>query len=267
MGNKSAREALERIFGKICMIEALGIRNIPQHQRRKIKGYTKYDDIITFHHIKEKSEGGETSLENGSLVRGYNHRWLHSLPYHQKEQVNNAIQKYKLTVLAHTAKDKYGNLVLEEGTPLELELDPTDCMIIPLVHEKSKDIKRNPHTKYDRAKVKRDFQEQMDREVYGVERHRTHTQGKIVQPKEYESNKTKLRQSMIWKLKNATEGHAQLILMTQTMTPQERREEFEVIEEFVHYLDNYDENQRKLADYDRMKQLYDRLSRSGFIRK
>ena len=34
--NSSSRQALEIIFGKICFIEALGIRYIPPKERRKI---------------------------------------------------------------------------------------------------------------------------------------------------------------------------------------------------------------------------------------
>ena len=52
--NKSARQKLEKLYGKKCMIEELGIRYIPKKERRKIKGYTKYDECLTFHHIKEK---------------------------------------------------------------------------------------------------------------------------------------------------------------------------------------------------------------------
>ena len=31
--NKSARRRLEQLFGKICFIEELGIRNIPKEER------------------------------------------------------------------------------------------------------------------------------------------------------------------------------------------------------------------------------------------
>ena len=69
--NKSARQELERLFGKKCMIEELGIRYIPKKQRRTIKGYTKYDECLTYHHIKEKHEGGKATADNGGLIMGY----------------------------------------------------------------------------------------------------------------------------------------------------------------------------------------------------
>ena len=49
--------------------------------------------------------------------------------------------------------------------------------------------------------------------------------------------------------------------MDRSLTPEEKKEDFEIIEEFVHYVDGYYENQRKLADYDRMKAEYDRWQR------
>ena len=94
--NREVRQELERVFGKVCMIEELGIRYIPKDKRRKLKGYTKFDDTLTYHHIKEKHFGGTATLENGALIRGYNHRWLHSLEPAQREKINQAIQKYKL---------------------------------------------------------------------------------------------------------------------------------------------------------------------------
>ena len=97
--NKGARRMLERIFGKICMIEHLGIHSIPQSKRKKIKGYRQTDDQLTYHHIHERVNGGRTTISNGALVKGYNHQWLHKLPEKQKQDVNNAILEFKATVI------------------------------------------------------------------------------------------------------------------------------------------------------------------------
>ena len=153
--NRSARQSLEKQFGKICMIEQLGIRNIPKDQRRKIKGYTKYDDIITYHHIKEKQDGGKATDENGALIRGYNHRWLHSLPEDQKQKVNNSILEFKATVLQLNEKG-----IDIEGQSIQLDFDMSDCIEIPLIDNTKQDIeKRN---KFNRAKQKRDTQKMID---------------------------------------------------------------------------------------------------------
>lgn len=68
--NRGARQQLEKIFGKKCMIETLGIRYIPKEQRRNIKGYTKYDDKITFHHIHEKHNRWESNSRKWCFIKG-----------------------------------------------------------------------------------------------------------------------------------------------------------------------------------------------------
>ena len=49
--NSKARKALKRIYGDGCFIERMGIRTIT--------GYRKIDRMITFHHLKKKSKGGQ----------------------------------------------------------------------------------------------------------------------------------------------------------------------------------------------------------------
>ena len=65
--NKVVREKLEKIYGKKCML----------HEGLKIKGYSKSKinyhgkairDQLTLHHIKPRSKGGATSIENGAVL-------------------------------------------------------------------------------------------------------------------------------------------------------------------------------------------------------
>ena len=242
--NKSARQELERLFGKKCMIEELGIRYIPKKERRKIKGYTKYDECLTFHHIKEKHNGGKTTAENGALVRGYNHRWLHTLPDHQKEQINEALQQYKLSILARRLETDGNGQVREYTEEIPLDFDPADFIEIPVFDTEERPQKK----KFNRAKAKREFQRQVDEALYLMEEDEM---SRIVDP----------RDMMITRLHNVVKGHAQSVLQDRSLTPEEKKEDFEVIEEFVHYVDGYYENQRKLAEYDRMKAEYDRWQR------
>ena len=237
--NKSARQELERLFGKKCMIEELGIRYIPKKERRKIKGYTKYDECLTFHHIKEKHNGGKATAENGALVKGYNHRWLHSLPDHQKEQINEAIQQYKLSILARRLETDGNGQVREYTEEIPLDFDPADFIEIPVFDTEERPQKK----KFNRAKAKREFQRQVDEALYLMEEDEM---SRIVDP----------RDMMITRLHNVVKGHAQSVLQDRSLTPEEKKEDFEVIEEFVHYVDGYYENQRKLAEYDRMKAEY-----------
>lgn len=56
MSNKKARQELEKIYGKGCMMEKAGIR--------KIKGIKKQDKQITYHHLRPKHLGGQATVEN-----------------------------------------------------------------------------------------------------------------------------------------------------------------------------------------------------------
>ena len=157
--NKSARQLLERQFGKICMVEATGIRYIPKSERRKIRGYTKYDDVLTFHHIKERAKGGKATPENGALVRGYNHRWLHSLPPTEKEKVNNALVEFKVAFLQHN-----GQSLTSEGPAQSLtfdyDLSAEDSVVIKAYDNTMEDMEKRQ--KFNRAKVKRETKRKID---------------------------------------------------------------------------------------------------------
>lgn len=139
--NKSIRKKMEKIFGRKCMIEEAGIRYIPVEERRKIKGYKRFQERITYHHIKEKQNGGKRTIENGALIKDYNHNWLHTLTEEEKEEVNNKLQAYKMNVLVMS-----GQLEVLKQMSLDFEFNEDDCIIIPAY-----DTKRKP-PKLDRRK-------------------------------------------------------------------------------------------------------------------
>ena len=62
-------------------------------------------------------------------------------------------------------------------------------------------------------------------------------------PKEY----------ILWKMHNVLRGQAMFIREDIIRTPEEKLEEMKVIEQLVHFLDNYDENILVLEQYHRNK--------------
>lgn len=160
--NKKARQKLERLHGKICMVEAANIRYVPVEQRRKIKGYTKYDDIITFHHIKEKSKGGKATVENGALVKGYNHRWINSLSEEDRERVNERLVEFKIMTLGIIDK----GLEVEDSATITPDILDGGFIEIPVFDTTKEDLEKRE--KFNRAKAKRDFQKKID-EYYNGE--------------------------------------------------------------------------------------------------
>ena len=151
--NRGIRNKLIKIFGNKCMIEEAGIRYIPMSKRKKIKGYKKFQERITFHHIKERKDGGERSIENGALIKSYNHQWLHSLPEEEKEKVNQKIQQYKMNVIAMKSNGEITN-----SQSITLDFNMEDCITIPAYDydSKKKDEKSN-RRKYAKEKEERKF--------------------------------------------------------------------------------------------------------------
>ena len=171
--NKSARQALERQFGKGCMFKAAKIEEQVE-ALRTIKTYkqflkqTKYtgkkirqlERNMTFHHLRHRSEGGKATPENGANINELAHRYMHSLPRDQEEVLNNMLRKFKLQggFITPTSQGM-------EMEPFEIELsldaiDLEDCLVIPLEDNTIEDnLKRE---KFNRAKEKRKFQKQID---------------------------------------------------------------------------------------------------------
>ena len=67
--NKSIRDKMIEKYGKICMMEAAGIRSVPVEERRKIKGYKKIDESITYHHLQPKCKRWKGNRREWSIIK------------------------------------------------------------------------------------------------------------------------------------------------------------------------------------------------------
>ena len=47
------------------------------------------------HHLKHRSEGGPTTVENGANVAEVAHQYMHSLPREQEEVINDMLREWK----------------------------------------------------------------------------------------------------------------------------------------------------------------------------
>lgn len=165
--NRKIRIELARIFGSGCMfkksqaerfIEKLGsIKTYKQYKKetryksRKIK---QFEEIMTLHHLRHKSEGGDTSVENGAIINELAHRYIHSLPRNQEEIINDYIRAWK--------KQRYGKCEIELTDDIpetEFEVDISEIEI-----KKELIVKR-----FNRAKVKRETRKFIDEYYQGLE--------------------------------------------------------------------------------------------------
>lgn len=165
MKNEAARKELERIYGKGCMftkahceeqIEALRtIKTFKRYKQEKRYTGKKIKELarqMTYHHLKHRSEGGKTNLENGSVINGLAHAYIHSLPRDQEEIVNNMIRQYKMGI----AIIADGEITQTQAIDLNFDFDLEDCITIPL---------EDSNKKYNRAKVKRETQKLIDEDL------------------------------------------------------------------------------------------------------
>ena len=154
--NKKIREELERQYGKGCMFKKAKIEEKIE-KKKIIKTYKKYLEEKRFtgkmlkryksqmnlHHLRHRSEGGKTTLENGAVISSLAHMYLHSLPREQEEFINNELREYKRQV------DKCKNeckIVFVDNLEIPYEIKPMEFSI----NEKGK-------PEYNRAKEKQEL--------------------------------------------------------------------------------------------------------------
>ena len=177
--NSKARRRLEKKKKKGCMfkkahideqIEALQTKRIIKSYKVFLKE-TKYtgkkirqlEGNMTYHHLRHRSEGGKTDVENGAIVNEMAHRYMHSLPREDEEVINNMLRKFKIQGGTLTATEQGLQIQDSFGIDLDYELNDEDVITIPVYDNTKEDyIKRQ---KFNRAKVKRETQRFIDDEL------------------------------------------------------------------------------------------------------
>ena len=115
--NKTKRNLLIHKYGNKCFIEELGLRTEAEIRsdlkRYKSKKQRRKMNKLTYHHIIAKCKGGETTEENGALLRYINHIWLHSLPAVQQKEINQLLLQYKLQYSTEIKIEESDNMPLK----------------------------------------------------------------------------------------------------------------------------------------------------------
>lgn len=142
--NKKIREQLERIYGRQCML----------HKGLRIKGYSKSKidykgksirEQLTLHHIKPRSQGGATSIENGAVLCRGCHDFVEQTSEKNRKNINDLLKKYKEVKLQFLDED------IEPDFEVNiLEIEATD---------KGMNIKK---IKYNRAKQKEEIKKELE---------------------------------------------------------------------------------------------------------
>ena len=154
MGNKrnqKVRKEMINKYGEKCFIEELHLRDkkdIEKEFRLYGKKQRKIMDELTYHHIVEKCKGGETTEENGAILRNINHRWFNRLSKEKQAEINKLFQAYK---------ENYKRCKIEFVDDLEagIELAFTDLQVY--------DMKKEKKDKFNRAKEKENSRKNIEK--------------------------------------------------------------------------------------------------------
>ena len=183
MSNKKIKEKLCKKYGNHCMFEESPIRK----DKRVIKSYkkflrtTKYNKkkirklktILTVHHLKHVSEGGETSIENTAILSEISHRYFHSLPRREEEILNEALRKYKYEIDVEIIKLEKDKVTLEENKCKKIlyngeEINNNDFITIPLENnnkDANKNQKKCQKKKMTRTRKKLEIKKEIERQL------------------------------------------------------------------------------------------------------
>lgn len=121
-------------------------RQYVQEHRYKLKKIIQLEKQMTLHHLIHRSEGGHTSEHNGAVVNSLAHGYLHSLPRHQEEIINNMLREYKKC-----------DVILSDDINIDFEIKAAEISF-------SDEIQHNKKP-FNRAKEKQQFRKRIIEEM------------------------------------------------------------------------------------------------------
>lgn len=176
--NSTIKKLLMQRYGNGCFFEMAriaqrieemgGIRTYKKFlEEKRFKGQ-KISQQLTVHHLRHRSEGGDTSIENCVNIREAAHQYIHSLPREDEEIINNMFRSFKLnfTVIQDAEVVDHGSVVLDPAAADYITIPLED--ITPEQYEqlKKQREKRNRLKNPTRAMKKKELQQLIDEEDY-----------------------------------------------------------------------------------------------------
>ena len=147
--NKKAKEELIRLYGAECFIERLHLRPDSSRvytgkQAEYMRKHQQQLKRLTYHHIKERCQGGKATVENGALLSEGNHRWFNQQSKENQAKMNDAFQELKRKI------DEARECKIELVDTLDIGVD------IKFAEISFSDEIKPQKEKFNRAKVKQE---------------------------------------------------------------------------------------------------------------
>lgn len=152
--NQKIKRKLKSMYGNGCFfdrahiaerIEAMGgIKTFKVFvEERRFKGKAiSYQ--LTVHHLRHRSEGGETTVENCANIAEIAHQYTHSLDREDEEIVNNMLREFKVNFVMMQGNGE----ILDSGS---FEPEPaSEYIVIPVYNntpEQNEERKRKAKAK------------------------------------------------------------------------------------------------------------------------
>lgn len=147
--NTKVKRKLIALYGAECFIDKLHLRP-PEDKPRKYtsKGQLKLMKSLTYHHMKEKSKGGPTTVENGAILSVENHEWFNKQPPEVQVELNKRFKEYKEC-----------KVIYSDDVNVDFEIHATTFEI----DEKAR-IKPQYNRAKEKEKLRRRIEEEYDRD-------------------------------------------------------------------------------------------------------
>ena len=84
---RAIKQTMYKLYGKKCMLCG--------HKIKRSNTKKKCKNPLTYHHIIEKSNGGETTVNNGAILCRKCHDWFNTQDSGTQYKLNMYFQKYK----------------------------------------------------------------------------------------------------------------------------------------------------------------------------
>ena len=174
--NRTVKRLLMNKYGKGCFFEMAriaqrieeigGIKTYKKFlEEKRFKGQ-KISQQLTVHHLRHRSEGGDTSIENCVNIREAAHQYIHSLPREQEEIINNMFRNFKLNfaVLENAEVIDHGSITLDTSAADYITIPLEDTTPEQYEQLRKQKEKKNRLKNPTRAMKKRELQQLIDEE-------------------------------------------------------------------------------------------------------
>lgn len=168
--NGEKKDELKKLYGDGCFY----LRgNIDKKIKGKvIKTYKEYkktvrfkgkniESQITFHHLRHKSEHGETTVENGANLCLGVHRYIHTLPREQEEIINNELRKFKYNIDVACLRIQDNQIEIQDKSSIDFNKSDIIELDVYNQNEKYHSVEQNYYT--EKQEMQRLVQKYVDR--------------------------------------------------------------------------------------------------------